>query len=256
MSGTCVLESNEGKRFFCKQAYATNFNSSSIAAELHGLDELRKAGLRIPEIYTSGQCQKLSYFISQFVQAENSTIPAQLDLAKQLQKLHMTKASRFGYYSSNYIGTLHQQNEWSEGFMTFYVQSRIGPQFALARKNGFLLDLDIDPYYKQVEQFMPSETPALIHGDLWNGNVIFSKDLAYFIDPSVAYSHREFDLAMMSLFGGFSSNTYKQYNELFPLAEGWKERKGIFQLYFLLVHVNMFGSSYEASVKEIVKQYL
>ena len=242
--------------FFCKQVSSVTFYTGSIAAELHGLEELRKAGIRVPKTYAAGQFHNLSYFVSQYVQMSGATIETELEFATQLVQLHKYSASQFGLDTSNYIGSLDQQNLWSADFMTFYTDSRIGPQYALARKHGFLRDLDIDAYYKQVEQLIPVEQPCLIHGDLWNGNVLFSNEAAYFIDPSVAYSHREFDLAMMALFGGFGARVYRAYNELFPLEDGWEERKELFQLYYLLVHLNMFGSSYESGVRKIITKYL
>jgi fructosamine-3-kinase len=96
----------------------------------------------------------------------------------------------------------------------------------------------------------------LIHGDLWNGNYLISElGEPTLIDPAVAYAPREMDLAMMQLFGGFPSDVYSSYNEEFPLIENWKDRTPIWQLYYLLVHLNLFGSGYFQQVNSIVKRY-
>ena len=103
---------------------------------------------------------------------------------------------------------------------------------------------------------IPSEPPSLIHGDLWNGNVLFGADgIAVLIDPAVSYSYREFDIAMMNLFQGFDQVVFEIYIDIFPLEPNWKERLEIYKLYYLLVHLNMFGASYEISRRTILEKY-
>ena len=110
--------------------------------------------------------------------------------------------------------------------------------------------------YSQISEEIPDEAPSLIHGDLWNGNYMVSnKGEPTLIDPAVAYAPREMDIAMMHLFGGFPQDVYSIYNEQFPLVENWKDRISLWQLYYLLVHLNLFGSSYLSQVKGIIKRY-
>src|SRR5690606_24016845 len=100
------------------------------------------------------------------------------------------------------------------------------------------------------------EAPALIHGDLWNGNyLIDDSGNPCLIDPAVCFASREMDLAMMQLFGGFSEEVFNVYNEAFPLAKGWKTRTHLWQLYYLLVHLNLFGSGYYNHVNTIIRKY-
>jgi fructosamine-3-kinase len=99
---------------------------------------------------------------------------------------------------------------------------------------------------------VPKEKPALLHGDLWSGNVISDeKGAPVWIDPAVYYGHREMDLAMMKLFGGFSEAVFSTYQEHFPLEANWQERIPYHQLYPLLVHLNLFGSSYYPACRQI-----
>ena len=100
------------------------------------------------------------------------------------------------------------------------------------------------------------EKPALIHGDLWSGNIIVNHNgMPCLIDPAVYYGHRESDIAMTRLFGGFPNLFYEAYNDEFPMNKGWEERIEIHQLYPLLVHVNLFGQSYVPQVRRIIRRF-
>ena len=125
----------------------------------------------------------------------------------------------------------------------------------MAQENGFRFK-GVDSFLKNLENFIPNESPSLIHGDLWNGNFIATthNEIAL-IDPATHFGIREIDLAMMHLFGGFPEDVFNQYHENFPLEKNWKERQPIFQLYFLLAHLNIFGSSYLSSCKEIIARF-
>ena len=103
---------------------------------------------------------------------------------------------------------------------------------------------------------MPEEQPALLHGDLWSGNLIVDdKGQPCLIDPAVHFGHREADLAMTRLFGGFQEKFYDAYQEAFPLGPDFEERVELFNLYPLMVHVNLFGGSYIHSVDNVLRKY-
>jgi fructosamine-3-kinase len=106
------------------------------------------------------------------------------------------------------------------------------------------------------DSLFPPEPPALLHGDLWSGNFVANKNGDPVIyDPAVYYGHREMDIAMTLLFGGFDSSFYHYYNEAYPLPYLWKERIKLCQLYPLLVHLALFGGNYYGSVKNIITLY-
>ena len=110
--------------------------------------------------------------------------------------------------------------------------------------------------YKQLKSIFPNEAPCAVHGDLWCGNFMCStSEKAILIDPAVHYSHREVDLAMTTLFGGFSSEFYNSYQEIYPLERGFQQRKELYNLYPLLIHLNLFGTSYLKSIESIVSQF-
>ena len=115
----------------------------------------------------------------------------------------------------------------------------------------------VETLYKKVPAILPTEKPALLHGDLWSGNFLTgAAGEPVLIDPAVYYGHREMDIAMMHLFGGFPSLVFDQYNEVYPLEKNWKERIELNQLYPLLVHVNLFGRSYWNKVKYITEKFV
>lgn len=226
-----------------------------ISSEAVGLDLLCQAGVTIPSILYQSTLPDISFLCMSYID-QGSKMKVSQNLAEQLAMLHIVKASEYGLESDNFIGALNQKNTFQDNFMDFYVNCRIQPQLDLATENGMLTDVDIGGFYKNVEAIIPNEQPCLIHGDLWNGNFISdSSGKVYFIDPSVAYSHREFDIGMMLLFGGFEKEVFEIYNEIYPMEQGWQDRMDLFQLYYLLVHLNLFGRSYEKSVREIFSKY-
>ncbi|MBT8318886.1 MAG: fructosamine kinase family protein, partial [Gramella sp.] len=174
---------------------------------------------------------------------------------EQLAKLHKQSASSFGLKTDNYIGSLPQYNQHRKKASEFYVEMRLEPQIKMASENAYKLNIS-NKFYANCEEIIPDEPPALVHGDLWNGNyIVNSQGLPCLIDPAVAYAPREMDIGMMHLFGGFSTELFKTYNEIFPLRENWKDRLDLWKLYYLLVHLNIFGSGYQAQVNSIISRY-
>jgi fructosamine-3-kinase len=154
---------------------------------------------------------------------------------------------------------LPQQNTPARNGATFFVESRLRPQAERARlasRIGADTMKRLDRFFETLPAWLPDEPPALLHGDLWSGNFMTGPGGgAWLIDPAVYYGFREADLAMSLLFGGFDPAFYEGYAEVFPPAPGWRERVDGFNLYPLLVHVNLFGGGYAAQVASIVKRY-
>lgn len=186
-------------------------------------------------------------------------------LANDLAAMHntdtalLTKGKKFGFICDNFIGTQVQKNSLSNSWISFFREQRLLPQFVAAKhyfsdkeqkQNSKLLD--------NLEKFLiEPERPSLIHGDLWSGNVIPSREgRAILIDPAVYVGHYEADIAMTQLFGGFPPTFYGAYCEAMVLQDGYEERRDIYNLYHLLNHLNIFGSSYLESVKNIVSRYM
>lgn len=168
-------------------------------------------------------------------------------LGQALARVHRATAPAYGYAISNYIGALTQDNPWTESWPVFYARHRLEPYLAdlpaeLARRlraaieDGRLAGL-LDH----------GQRPALVHGDLWSGNVVAGR---WLIDPAVHYADRELDHAFSAVFGGIPGRMWSAYEEVWPLDQGWEERLPALQLYHLLVHVRLFGGSYLGMVAE------
>ena len=252
------LETKQGPVFakLLRGARALNM----LKCEANGLEALRQTGsLPTPgvlgvEPIESGACLLLEY-----LEPASASDEAFERLGRGLAELHLAKAPYFGWSGDNFIGSLAQVNSPTDEWTLFYVQYRLLPQLRMARDSALLERTDIPSEERleaQINNRMPEIKPSLLHGDLWSGNyLIATNGQPYLIDPAVYYGHGEVDLAMSQLFGGFPPIFYKSYHNTSPPLPGWEERLPRYQLSYLLVHLNLFGSSYRASVRELLNRY-
>jgi len=180
---------------------------------------------------------------------------------RALALLHRNVTSeRFGFAADNYIGDSPQENRWEEDWLLFFGEHRLRFQAELAARRGGA-DSALLAGVEAIVRRLPSllsrpDRASLLHGDLWGGNFMVGADGAVvLIDPAAYFGHREADLAMTELFGGFAAPFYGAYAELWPLEPGYEERKDLYNLYHLLNHLNLFGGSYAGSVRSIVARY-
>ena len=169
-----------------------------------------------------------------------------------------TGGTKFGFLQDNFIGERKQENHNSDSWTAFFRDSRLSPQFKAA--DSYFDESDrkkITKLLDHLDEFLVEpESPSLLHGDLWNGNAMCGSDgKAWLIDPASYVGHREADLAMTELFGGFPEDFYQAYKEANPLETGYEERRDLYNLYHLLNHLNMFGSGYLNAVKSILEEY-
>lgn len=244
-SGNFVVKMNNAARF--PKMFETEKAGLEVLATTHTF--------RIPEVIAQGETENTSYLLLEYIVSGNKNAGFWTDFGVNLAQLHSHTADLYGWKHNNYIGSLFQSNAFTIKASDFYIEERLRPQINLARQNGYLTE-DLTGFFKTVSKIIPNEPPALIHGDLWNGNYMTDEQgQAVLIDPSVSYSHREMDLAMMQLFGGFPSEVFTVYNEAFPLESSWEERVTLWQLYYLLVHLNLFGAGYLGQVRSAISQY-
>ena len=228
--------------------------SGMFEAESRGLRWLEEAGaIRVPQVIAVSDGPP-AYLALELLTPANRRPSFDEALGRSLAALHAFGASSFGLDHDNFIGRLAQSNAAADGWASFYWVSRLEPQLRLATDSG-LIDQGTRSAFDTLHRVLPervgpAEPPARLHGDLWGGNLHGDETgEPCLIDPAVYGGHREVDLAMMRLFGGFGERVFAAYDEAWPLAPGADERVSLYQLYPLLVHVNLFGRSYVGSVK-------
>jgi fructosamine-3-kinase len=182
-------------------------------------------------------------------------------LGRSLAALHAQPQKGFGWHRDNAIGATLQRNAYCDDWIAFWREQRLGFQLDLAARNGYAGTLQ-----QQGEQLQArldglfvghSPTPALLHGDLWSGNAGCTVEGEPVIfDPAVYQGDREADLAMTELFGGFPESFYAAYREALPLTTGYPQRRTLYNVYHVLNHLNLFGSSYRAQAERMMAQLL
>jgi fructosamine-3-kinase len=233
-----------------------------FAAEARGLRFLDEArALRIPRVLAaSTEHARPGFLLLEFIRSARPRRGFDDELGRGLAQLHRAGAGGFGYAQPNFIGRLPQANRAHDTWADFYRAERLEPQLRSAIDAGRApagLARDFERLFARLTELVgATEPPARLHGDLWGGNLHVDEDGApCLIDPAVYGGHREMDLAMMRLFGGFSERVFSAYAEAFPLTAGHEERVALCQLYPLLVHVNLFGGGYVESVRRALSGY-
>jgi fructosamine-3-kinase len=225
-----------------------------FGAEARGLRWLGEAdAIRVPQVVAVSD-EAPAYLALELLTPAKRCPDFDEALGRSLAALHAFGASSFGLDYDNFIGRLEQSNAAAEDWASFYWSSRLEPQLRLATDRGLIehgTRSSFDVLRRVLpERVGPEEPPSRLHGDLWGGNLHADETgQPCLIDPAVYGGHREVDLAMMRLFGGFGERVFAAYDHARPLAPAAGERVSLYQLYPLLVHVNLFGSSYVGSLK-------
>jgi protein-ribulosamine 3-kinase len=261
MNDSVIFSTKSGKSFFIKTN--NNFTNDMFLCESNGLNELSKAKvIRVPEvIYVSED-----FLILENILQNTKSKTFWEDFGRAFAMLHKYSNKTFGFYEDNYIGSTPQLNVTSESESTnwteFYFNQRLLVQFQLAEQKGYA-GTQLRDAFLRLENKLDSiltginSLPSLLHGDLWSGNFIPDElGNVCLIDPAVYYGHREADLAMTKLFGGFDNKFYDAYNEEFPLDDGYNYRENIYKLYHVLNHLNLFGSGYYQQAVSLITYYL
>jgi fructosamine-3-kinase len=257
--GGCIhqalrLESADGP-LFCK--WNRGDAGAAFGVEARGLDALREAakgsGLRIPAVvsWRDAAAQDPGWLVLEYLPP--SAAPPDYDerWGRALAALHAPVPSPWGWHEANRIGSLPQENPDHDRWGDFWTNARLGPQLRRAVDAGLLTTGDrraMDAAMRAGEALLDDvegDGPSVVHGDLWAGNVHPGPDGApVLVDPAVYRGHREVDLAMADLFGGVSARARRSYEGVRPLVPGYSRRRPLYQLYYLLVHLNLFGSGY------------
>ncbi len=228
--------------------------------EATGLDWLRGAtdltggqdpGAPVPEVLAvSADLLALEWIPT----AEPGPVAAER-FGRELAVTHRTGAARFGGPGQDgYLGTLPLDNTTGDRWPGWFVEHRLRPYLRRSVDNGALTGTDaghVEFVLDRIEELAgPTEPPSRTHGDLWPGNLVWSTDRVWLVDPAAHGGHRETDLALLHLWGGapYLSRILAGYDEVAPLADGWRDRIPLHQLYLLLAHTAMFGAAYREEV--------
>jgi fructosamine-3-kinase len=236
---------------------------SEYAAEAAGLQWLAEPqAIRTPGVLEVGE----DYLALEWVEHGRLDAAGASELGRGLARTHLAGAPRFGEFRGSGagaeagFGSLRLPNDPAADWPTFYGQRRLLPLARLARERRALTGAGVDAVERVSGRLGdlvgPPEPPSRLHGDLWRGNVMAGSDgQAWLIDPSAYGGHREIDLAMLQLFGAPGGGVFEAYEEVAPLAEGWQDRVGLYQLLPLLVHALLFGGSYRESAEQMARRY-
>ncbi len=231
-------------------------------AEAAGLQALAHTqAIRVPKFIVCGQTTDHAFLVLEYIDLHNLNSRSEQLLGQQLAQLHRHKQAYFGWHRDNTIGSTIQINGHYHDWITFWQEQRLGHQLTLAAAKGYggrlqtlgeKLRTNLKPLFSG---YQPQ--PALVHGDLWGGNVAADEQGNPVIyDPACYFGDQETDLAMTELFGGFSPVFYQAYQAVYPLDPGYTRRKTLYNLYHILNHLNLFGPGYLHQAENMLDKLL
>jgi fructosamine-3-kinase len=251
-----------GRRLFVKTHRSPL--TEVFVREAEGLAWLAEANaLRVPGVVAASEVDARgpACLVLEYIARGSPGASYDETLGRGLAALHRFGATGFGHERANYLATLPQDNTSSADWPAFYAERRLSPLTDRAVARGLLpasVAARLQRLCEQMNEFTgDAEPPARLHGDLWGGNALAADSGEPVIfDPAVYGGHREIDLAMMRLFGGFSRRVFDAYRESYPLTPGHEDRVALYQLYPLLAHVNLFGGGYVSQLDQALSVYV
>lgn len=232
------------------------------AAEMAGLQAFEAAGVTAPRVIANGEVSHDAYLLLSYL--DEGTSGSQRALGKLVAKLHHTESEsgQFGFHLPYEGGDHRFENTWVDDWRTLFMQQRLMPLRDMIVERQLLSEeglAQLDKVYDLIDTTLQKHQsrPSLLHGDLWAGNYMFLTDgTPALFDPAPLYGDREFDLGATKVFGGFTQDFYKAYDEAYPFEEGAHLRIHFYELYLLLVHLVKFGAMYEGSVRRMMDTIL
>ena len=268
VGGGCIanatrIEASDA-RYFLK--WSGGDAGQTFEAEAAGLRALREAPspLLVPEVLAAWNADDAApgALLMEWVEPGRTDAGFWERFGEALAALHRTTSTdgRYGFERDNFIGRTPQPNAWRSAWPDFFRSQRLEPQIALARARDRWRerwDAPAEQLLDRLPEWLPESPPAsLLHGDLWSGNFLPASDgRAALIDPATYFGHRETDLALTELFGGFDRRFYDAYRAAWPLESGYTERREVYNLYHLLNHLNLFGAGYAGQVERTLNRF-
>ncbi|MHB8346634.1 MAG: fructosamine kinase family protein [Acidiferrobacterales bacterium] len=264
VGGDCISRSGilegRGERYFLKLNDPGHLDM--FESEASGLRALaRTRAIRVPEAVCWGVAEGHAFLVLEYLELGAAGARAAEELGRGLAQLHQVHGDQFGWGRDNTIGATRQINTPSANWAEFWGRWRLEYQLGLAASNGYRGSLQRSG--EHLLAALPTlldghhPAPSLLHGDLWRGNCGADRGgRPVIFDPAVYFGDREADLAMTELFGGFPEEFYEAYREALPLEDGYQTRKELYNLYHVLNHLNLFGSSYLAQAEHMLASLL
>lgn len=251
---TVTVKTDTGQAYFLK--FGEDLAPDLFTAEATGLKTIAAAAcIRTPAVIAVSE----AYLILELIAETRPKDHYWTELGHQLAQLHGHTAEYFGFEHDNYCGATPQSNHQDDDGYRFFAIQRLNSQAEMACKKGLLTIEDvrlIEQIGIRLPEIIPPQPPSLLHGDLWSGNQLCDEhQQPVLIDPACYYGWAEAEIAMTRLFGGFDERFYQAYLGINPLEPGWQQRCGIYNLYHLLNHLNLFGPSYYTQVRATIHQY-
>ncbi len=263
-SGGCInnalkLNTSEGDYFL---KWQIGIPEDMFQKEAEGLKLMSMNGtIKIPKVFGYGKLEERHFLLLEHIESNIPSNNYWENFGIALSEMHRNNsAEKYGLSHDNYIGKLPQPNDASKDWIDFFIHNRLDYQLKLAIDNRLVSNSFIDQYrkfYELLPDLLPTDLPALLHGDMWSGNVMIGQNgKVCLIDPAVYFGHREIELAFTQMFGGFDRIFYKSYETSYPLEPGFDKRVDIYNIYPHMVHVNLFGKSYLNGVGSVLRRYL
>jgi fructosamine-3-kinase len=266
VSGGCIANATrletDGAPFFLK--WGEEEVARTFPGEAAGLEALAGADspLTVPSVVACEEPEgdRPGFLVMEWINAGRQGRRFWEGFGTGLAEMHRHTEEAYGFEVDNHIGRLPQSNGWSDSWPEFFREERLEPQVERAREQGrWSSDWNrpIEALYRRLPELLPPKPPAsVLHGDLWNGNfMVTAIGEPALIDPASYYGHREADLAMTELFGGFEAPFYDAYRSAWGLEPGYEERREVYNLYHLINHLNHFGRGYARSVASVLDRF-
>ena len=262
MGGGCINAacriSDADRHYFVKVNHARFANM--FEAEAKGLEEMASSNtITVPVPLCYGKTENQCYVVMEYLDLAGR--PDSIALARDVAAMHQVTAEQFGWSMNNTIGSTLQVNTYADNWINFWREHRLGFQLQLAADNGHggklqaLGDLLLNDFPVLFDSYSPKA--SMLHGDLWGGNYGgLSDGTPVIFDPAFYYGDREAELAMTTLFGGFSADFYSAYEEAYPLDEGYTVRKQFYNIYHVINHLNLFGGGYHGQAVSMMQSVL
>ncbi len=258
INNTLRLESNLGTHFV---KWNEDEENDMFQKEMSGLALLKTCDqVKVPQTINEGRIEGRNFLIMEFIEKEPPASDFWEQLGHGLASLHRISNESNGLDENNYIGRLAQKNTPTKSWIDFFIDNRLEVQLGLALYNNLVSQSFANKFrllFAQLPGLLVDYPPSILHGDLWSGNfMVGPAGKPYLIDPAVYFGNREIELAFTQLFGGFDQRFYSAYNEQFELEPGFSQRADLYNLYPLMVHVNLFGKSYLSGVERTLNRYV